>query len=147
MKAMLYRFLHAFVQLLVSTPSPSSHSSTPASAMPSPQTGSLQALVQASVLTVLPSSHCSPACRMLSPQRGGLQPLVQLSVLTLLPSSQASTPCWTKPSPQRAVLQVLRQASAFAVFPSSHCSPVCRMPSPQAGSLHPLVQPSVLTLL
>src|SRR5262245_31546775 len=48
-------------------PAPASHCSTPVRTKPSPQVALTQVLRQASVLLVLPSSHCSPACTLPSP--------------------------------------------------------------------------------
>src|SRR5258706_327543 len=114
--------------------------------MPSPQNGSVQSLRQPSVLTVLPSSHCSLASLMPSPQNGSVQSLRQPSVLTVLPSSHCSLAS-LMPSPQNGSVQSLRQPSVLTVLPSSHCSLASLMPSPQNGSAQSFRQPSVLTVL
>src|SRR5690349_19791664 len=138
----------------------------------------MQVLLQVSVLTVLPSSHCSVPATTPSPQtmqaeRGPpqsvpvslwfltpsvqvarMQVVLQVSVLTVLPSSHCSVPA-TMPSPQTmqaeqgppqsvpvslwfltpsvqvARMQVLLQVSVLTVLPSSHCSAPATTPSPQ----------------
>src|SRR6185295_10085279 len=73
---------------------PSSHVS-PFCRMPSPHTAGakVQLVVQKSVLTAFPSSHCStPWWVNPSPQRAFLQPATQASVLMSFPSSHCSAP-------------------------------------------------------
>ena len=117
---------------------PSSHSSLPVHRKPSPHTASLQKLVQASLLLLLPSSHCSSASTTPSPQSGGIsmsQSSSQPSPGALFPSSHSSLPVHRKLSPQYASLQKFVQASLLLLFPSSHCSPASTTPLPQSGGI------------
>src|SRR5205823_5069460 len=89
---------------LVSQPSPltrlpSSHCSTPTLTTPSPQTLSMQFVLQASLSFPLPSSHCSPAVTMPLPQPVGVQFESQPSPSIRLPSSHGS-PISGTPLPQ-----------------------------------------------
>src|SRR5690606_34279263 len=90
--------------------------------MPSPQLGSLQALVQPSALLRLPSSQASPGPTNPSPHFCRVQLALHALVLPLSgPSSQASTPAHTRPSPQVALLQVRVQAPVLLLLlPLSH---------------------------
>src|SRR5207244_13230272 len=74
---------------------PRSQSSTPVSTKPSPHCAATQVVRQASVLLVLPSSHCSPASTTPLPQQEGSGEFThrsfvssQLSVVHAFPSSQ-----------------------------------------------------------
>src|SRR5688500_6627008 len=94
----------------------------------------MQALVQSSVSTVLPSSQASPASLTPLPQSGPLHLLLQPSVSMRLPSSQSSAAdmgsICTRPSPQTASVHSLVQASRATLFPSSHSSPLSSSTSP-----------------
>src|SRR5262249_57562816 len=97
--------------------------SPPASTNPSPQRAAMQVLRQASVLLVLPSSHCSPDSVTPLPQQEGSgefthRSLVssQLSLVQAFPSSQLrGTPPEHDP-PWHASLTVQN-------WPSSHPAP------------------------
>src|SRR6478609_4725712 len=69
--------------------------------MASPQRDRVQALVQASLSSALPSSQVSPGPTMRSPQRAVRQS-AQASASLSLPSSHCSG-AWVTPSPQKAV--------------------------------------------
>jgi hypothetical protein len=103
---------------------PASHSSPlPGCTKPSLHTALVQAEVQASVSSALPSSHCSVGATLPSPQVASAHSLVHSSASSWLPSSQPS-PGPTRPSPHTALVQ-----SALQLFmsplsaPSSHSSP------------------------
>src|SRR6185369_8188730 len=128
-------YVHSSVQQ-----SPPSQFSRPDRTYPSPQVAVWQLPTHASVLTVLPSSHCSPARRLSVPswQVGSVQSASHVGVLTP-PSSQLSPFALSMtPSPQNGSVQSSRHAfgvvSLFA-SPLSHSSaPVRTKPSPQVAS-------------
>jgi hypothetical protein len=110
--------------------------------IPSPHCAGVQAAVQASASSGLPSSHSSPAWITPSPQLARVQAAVQASSSIWLPSSHSS-PGPTSPSPHTLKLQSPLQALPGPLAgPASHSSPRSIAPSPQNGSGSPVVESS-----
>ncbi len=138
---------------------PPSSQSSPVCTTPSPHTGLVQSLRQASVLSELPSSHCSP-------KAGSVMPSPQIRLLQSVrhrasgaselfpPSSHCSLGpkgllLSTMSSPQAGATQVVRQRFAMVSLlspPWSHSSPESCTLSPQRGRLQSSRQASGLVL-
>ncbi len=123
---------------------PSSHSSTPAWTLPSPQFGEAQVLSQSSSSTMLPSSHASPGPTKPSPHTAFLQALVQGSVSSAFASSHSS-PSSTLPSPQKGAGPVLPLLLPSLLLPSLLPS-LLLLPSPLVP-LTPPVTTSVVAVV
>ena len=108
---------------------------------------SAQALVQASVSSLLPSSQPStPAWMIWSPQRrlAGVGAGVGVVVVAVVAGLHALCIC----GPAAGSLTEVAQASVSTAFPSSHAStPTWTIPSPQRATSQALVQASPSTLL
>jgi hypothetical protein len=128
---------------------PSSHSS-PAWTMPSPHTGSLQALVHPSLLTALSSSHSSPASTAPFPQQPSSatpsqslsRPSSHTSALgvqhspNFAPASLTHTPLFPLvPQQLRFVLQASPSALQGAASAARGITPKARTPSANAHRL------------
>src|SRR5262245_31487895 len=109
----------------------------------------VHALLHKSLLTALPSSHCStPMCTTPSPQRAFWQE-THASVSSTFASSHCS-PLSTTESPEPAATQLRRHAFGAVlefIAPLSHCSPGSTNPLPQASTTHDELHPSPVMLL